>query len=109
MRPVYADENVWMPVVEGLRRRDWTVTAAVEEGTLGAPDREHLEYATKRGWTVLTFDDDFLSLADAADIDHAGIVYVSQHGKDVGELVRRLDSLLEDCADRSLDGRVLYA
>ena len=37
MRPVYADENVWMPVVEGLRRRDWTVTAAVEEGTSGRP------------------------------------------------------------------------
>ena len=48
MRPVYADENVWMPVVEGLRRRDWTVTTAVEEGTLGAPDREHLEYAGAR-------------------------------------------------------------
>ena len=70
-----------MPVVGGLRRRDWTVTTAAEEGTLGAPDREHLEYATERGWTVLTFDDDFLSLVDAVDVDHAGIIYVSQHGK----------------------------
>ena len=63
----------------------------------------------ERGWTLLTFDDDFLSLVDAADIDHAGVIYISQHGKNVGELIRRLDALLEDCADRSLDGRVLYA
>ena len=53
--------------------------------------------------------DDFLSLVDAADIDHAGIIYVSQHGKNVGELVRRLDALLEDCAGLSPDGEIRYA
>jgi hypothetical protein len=38
MRTVYADENVWMPVVEGLRRRGWEITSAIEEDTLGASD-----------------------------------------------------------------------
>ena len=76
---IYADENVWIPVVEGLRRRDWEVTSALEEGTLGYSDVDHLEYATERGWCLLTFDDDFLSIVrgDRWDIDHAGIVYVS--------------------------------
>jgi predicted nuclease of predicted toxin-antitoxin system len=58
MRTLYADENVWAPVVEGLRRRGWEITSVREAGTLGDTDREHLEYASERGWTILTFDDD---------------------------------------------------
>lgn len=109
MRTVYADENVWMPVVEGLRRRGWDVTSALEEETLGATDAEHLEYATERGWALLTFDDDFLSLVSDGSVEHVGVVFVPQHGKDIGELVRRLDSTLEANADRTLDNEILYA
>ncbi|WP_254546174.1 DUF5615 family PIN-like protein [Halomarina pelagica] len=36
---VYADENVWLPVVEGLRRRGWDVTTVYDEGTVGDSDR----------------------------------------------------------------------
>lgn len=35
---IYADENVWLPVARGLRRRGWEVTTAVEEATLGYSD-----------------------------------------------------------------------
>jgi predicted nucleotidyltransferase len=59
---IYADENVWIPVAEGLRRRGWEVTTAVKAGTLGDSDREHLRFAAEEGWTLLTFDDDFLSM-----------------------------------------------
>lgn len=62
---IYADENVWIPVVEGLRRRGWAVTTAIEAGTLGDPDRDQLAYATANGWVLLTFDDDLLSLAES--------------------------------------------
>jgi hypothetical protein len=109
MRTVYADENVWLPVVEGLRRRGWDVVSVLAEGTIGASDREHLEYATEHGWTVLTFDDDFLSLADESDIEHHGVIYVAQYGKTVGELVGRIDATLDANADRDLEGEVLYA
>ena len=109
MNRLYADENVWMPVVDGLRRRGWDVTTAVEEETLGATDREHLRYAAERGWPVLTFDDDFLSLVEKAEIEHTGIVFVSQHGKKIGELVRRIDATLTEYAETDLDERILYA
>jgi hypothetical protein len=109
VRRVYADENVWLPVVEGLRRREWDVTSALEENTLGATDAVHLEYASERGWAVLTFDDDFLSLVDETDIQHAGIVYVPQHGRDVGELVRPIDATLENNAGRDIDDEIRYA
>jgi predicted nuclease of predicted toxin-antitoxin system len=109
MRTLYADENVWAPVIEGLRRRGWEITSVREEGTLGDTDREHLEYASEREWAILTFDDDFLSLVHRADIEHGGVIFVSQHGKDIGELVRRIDATLEENADRNLDSEIVYA
>jgi hypothetical protein len=108
---IYADENVWMPVARGLRRRGWEVTTAVEEETLGYSDAEHLRYAADQGWPLLTFDDDFLSLVDSelADVDHAGIVFVSQYGHTVGELVGRLDSTLQQHEERDISGEVVFA
>lgn len=107
---IYADENVWQPVAEGLRRRGWDVTTATEAGTLGYTDREHLEFATDRGWLMLTFDDDFPELAatEFADEHHSGILYAAQHGRDVGELVRRIDAALQRIGARDVSGEVIY-
>lgn len=108
---IYADENVWQPVVDGLRRRGWDVTNANEEGTLGYTDREHLRYAADREWTILTFDDDFLRLVESGEFgdDHAGVVFIAQDRRDVGTLVRRIHAALERTADRDLTGEVVYA
>lgn len=40
-----ADENVWRPLAEGLRRCGRDVTTANGDGTLGYSDRDHLEFA----------------------------------------------------------------
>ena len=108
---IYADENVWRPVVEGLRRRGWDVTTALDEGMLGRSDREQLRYAAGNGWPLLTFDDDFLALvtSESEHLDHAGVIYSSQHRRDVGELVRRIDGALQRNEDRDLAGEVVYA
>ncbi|WP_254546175.1 hypothetical protein [Halomarina pelagica] len=59
---------------------------------------------------MLTFDDDFLSLAAADEnAERAGIVYVGQYGKEVGELVRRVDAALRRNRDRDLVGEIVYA
>jgi len=76
---IYADENVWMPVVEGLRRRGRSVTTAMDEDTLGD--------------------------ADADQLDHAGIVFVSQHERDVGEPVKRIDAALQHNTERGTPRR----
>lgn len=52
-----------MPVAEGLRHRGWSVRTASEEGNLGVPDREQLAFARDNDWVLLTFDDDYVSLA----------------------------------------------
>jgi len=94
MRPAYCDESVWVPVADGLRQREWEVHTASEEGTLGRTDREQLAIATDNDWLLLTFDDDFLSLVERDGLDHAGIVYVSQTGKTIGDVVKMVDAHL---------------
>ena len=105
MRPLYCDEGIWIPVADGLRRRGWTVYTARDEGKLGDPDREQLAYALENDWILLTFDDDFLSLVEGVGLEHAGIIYVRQAGRDIGDVVKAVDSHLEtrDEADREIE------
>ena len=95
MRPLYCDESIWMPVADGLRRRGWTVYTARNEEMLGAPDRDQLSYARDNDWFLVTFDDDFLSLVERENLDHAGIVYVQQAGRNVGDVVKAIDTQFE--------------
>jgi predicted nuclease of predicted toxin-antitoxin system len=105
MRPLYCDESIWIPVADGLRRRGWTVYTAREEERLGDPDREHLSYAVESDWILVTFDDDFLSLVENSGAEHAGIIYVQQAGRDIGDVVKAVDAHLES---RSRDDRRIH-
>ncbi len=85
------------------------MTTAVEEGTLGYTDREHVELAYESEWLLLTFDDDFLSLVESEfEDEHPTVVYASQHGRDVGTLVRELDSALEHRGSIDVSGEIIY-
>ena len=105
MRPLYCDESIWIPVAEGLRRRGWTVYTARQEGTLGEPDREQLAYAAERDWLLLTFDDDFLSLVEQEKLNHAGICFIQQAGRGIGDVVKTVDAHLQKRGefDRGID------
>ena len=105
MRPLYCDEGIWIRVADGLRRRGWTVYTARGEGKLGDSDTEQLSYALENDWILLTFDDDFLSLVEGSGLEHAGIIYVQQAGRDIGDVVKAVDSHLET---RSADNREIH-
>jgi len=105
MRPLYCDESIWIPVSDGLRRRGWTVTTAREEDMLGTPDREQLNFAVENDWILVTFDDDFLSLVEKSGLDHAGIIYVQQAGRDIGDIVKTIDAHLDE---RNRDDRHIH-
>jgi len=96
IRPVYCDESIWIPVADGLRRRGWTVRTAREEGRLGDPDREQLRHAVENDWVLLTFDDDFLSLVEGQGLEHAGLIYVQQAGRQIGDVVKTVDAHLTE-------------
>ncbi|WP_128905305.1 DUF5615 family PIN-like protein [Halorubrum amylolyticum] len=96
---LYCDESIWIPVADGLRRRGWTVHTAREEGTLGDPDREQLRFAADNDWVLLTFDDDFLSLVTDNGLTHCGLIYVRQSRRKIGDVVKAVDSHLQDRSD----------
>ncbi len=101
-RPLYCDESIWIPVADGLRRRGWTVHTARSEGTLGDADREQLRYAVENDWLLLTFDDDFLSLVEGQGLEHRGLIYVQQAGRQVGDVVKAVDKHLQNRSDDDL-------
>lgn len=105
MRPLYCDEGIWIPIADGLRRRGWTVHTARGEGKLGDPDRDHLSYALTNDWILFTFDDDFLSLVEGSGLEHAGILYTQQAGREIGDIVKAVDAHLER---RSEDDRGIH-
>ena len=99
MRPIYCDESIWIPVADGLRSRGWSVHTVRDEGRLGDADKDHLLYALENDWVLVTFDDDFLSLVEGSGLEHAGIIFVQQTGRDIGEVVKAVDAHLEQRAD----------
>jgi hypothetical protein len=103
-RPLYCDESVWLPVADGLDQRGWTVYTARGQDRLGDPDRTQLSVAVDNDWRLCTFDDDFLSLVEGDGLSHAGIVYVDQRGKQIGDVVKAVDALLDglDPDDRTI-------
>ncbi|WP_121820937.1 DUF5615 family PIN-like protein [Halostella salina] len=98
-RPLYCDESIWIPAADGLRRRGWTVHTARDEGTLGDPDRAQLRYAVEHDWLLLTFDDDFLSLVEGQALEHSGVIYVRQAGREIGDVVKAVDEHLQHRPD----------
>jgi predicted nuclease of predicted toxin-antitoxin system len=104
MRPLYCDESIWIPVADGLRRRGWTVYTVRDEGRLGDPDRDHLSYAQENDWILVTFDDTLLSLVEGSGFEHAGVIYVQQAGRDIGDVLKAVNAHLETRAedDRSI-------
>ncbi len=83
------DEHVRPAVATGLRLRGIDVVTAGEAGLLGEPDERYIEYGRSEGRVIVTHDDDFLSL-HAAGFEHAGIAYVHQQARSMGELVSAL-------------------
>lgn len=55
--------------------------------------------------SIWTFDDDFLSLVEGSGLEHAGIIYVQQAGRDIGDVVKTVDAHLES---RSEDDRGIH-
>jgi predicted nuclease of predicted toxin-antitoxin system len=89
----YTDEHVARAVVHGLRLRDIDVLTVQEANMMGATDKAHLLLAIREERVIFTQDADFLRL-HAQGIEHAGIIYASQHTS-VGRIVRVLVSIYQ--------------
>ncbi len=61
--PLFTDENVDGPIIEGLRQRGWDVQHATEEFGEKTKDRPLFEHAAKIGRVFVSTDEDMLPLA----------------------------------------------
>ena len=102
----YLDEHIAEAVATGLRNRGIDVLTLSESGMLGASDKEHFTYAYEEGRVLVTYDDDFLRLADQTE-EHAGVAFAPQ-GRSIGELVRGLTLIAEAMDAEEMEGHVEF-
>lgn len=99
-------------LVRGLRARGVDVTTAFEEGMIERSDQEHLEYATKIGRTLYSFNvADFYRLhirCLSEDRSHAGIILARQRHYSIGEQVRRLLKLIAAISHDDMKNRLEF-
>ncbi|MEG4341710.1 DUF5615 family PIN-like protein [Microcoleus sp. A003_D6] len=91
---LYMDENVPLPVTEGLRRRDVDVLRVQDDGRTGMPDPIILDRAAELQRVVFTQDEDFLAIANRRQqeaVNFAGVIYAHQQSVTVGDCIRDLE------------------
>lgn len=85
----FADQHYPAPVTNGLLQRGIDVTTAQSVGRCGADDPDQLAYGASQGRVLLTFDSDFLNLAQQG-IKHSGIVWCPATKYGIGDLIQML-------------------
>jgi predicted nuclease of predicted toxin-antitoxin system len=96
---LFTDEHISGRLARALRSHGYDAESCHEAGRAdqGIPDEDHLDYASRSGRAILTFNHvDFVRI-DAAwkrgGQQHAGIV-LSPEVQDIGELLRRVERYL---------------
>ena len=102
----YFDEHISGAVAKGLYSRGIDVLTLVDAEMLGASDEEHFAFAREEGRTIVTYDDDFLHLADQTS-DHSGVVYAPQ-SRGVGEMVRGLALIADVLSPDEMRGHIEF-
>jgi Domain of unknown function (DUF5615) len=108
---IYADENVDIRVVQGLRRRGIEVTSALEEEKIGATDDEHFVHAASLGSVIFTHDPDFIEIASQKSQRserHEGIIFAAMHRLPLGECIRRLALYAEVVTAEEMVNRIEF-
>jgi len=96
---LYVDEDAMdQDLVRALRVRGVDVTTALEAGMIARDDKDHLEYATRQGRALYSFNvGDFYRLHTeflSEGKSHSGIILAPQQRYSVGEQMLRLLRLI---------------
>ncbi|MEG4283357.1 DUF5615 family PIN-like protein [Microcoleus sp. A006_D1] len=108
---LYMDENVPLPVTEGLRRRDVDVLRVQDDGRKGMPDPIILDRAAELQRVVFTQDEDFLAIANRRqqeEVNFAGVIYAHQQSVTVGDSIRDLEIIAKVNEPEDLANCVQY-
>jgi len=89
---LYFDEGVEVVVAEQIREHGIEAVTVRDLGFLGDTDENHLARATRLGYVLCTYDQDYLRLS-AAGIEHGGIIFARQRDTGIGDWIRGLEIL----------------
>ena len=89
MIALYLDEHIPAAVTRGLKRRGVDVLTTQDAENSGKSDAEQLAFARQIGRVLVTFDSDYLVLADKGR-EHSGIFYCTASKYTTGELISAL-------------------
>lgn len=110
---LYLDEDSMEPgLVRALLARGINVVTAAQVDQLGCDDEEHLDYSTKQGRVLVSFNRaDFYRIHTkwlSAGRIHGGIILVKQQEYSVGEQLRRLLNLIARISSEEMKNRVEF-
>ena len=108
---IYCDENIESAIVEGLRRREIEVISAQDTKNLGKSDEYHLEYASKLGAVILTYDADLLRIAHRWSQEgkrHRGILYAHPQDLSFGECVRLVELVAQVLSEEEMENHIEF-
>jgi len=107
---LFLDEDVHLVLAGALRKRGYDARHTGEEGRLGMPDKDQLQFAAGEGCCLVTFNvGDFVQLHNLwlqSGREHAGIIVSKQ--LPVGESLRRLLVLLQHENAASMIGQLRF-
>ncbi len=110
---LYLDEDIDLLIARHLRARGYDVVSALEVGMIAVDDAEHLAHAAREGRALLTFNvRHFRALYDwwwDEGRPHAGIIVSRQYRRrEIGELLRLVEHVLQLATDKDLTNRLRY-
>ena len=107
---IYLDEDVHPYIAHALRLRGWEALTTVEAAQRSATDEEQLQFATDRGYAILTYNSsDFPRLHSewkATGKAHAGIIVATQD--DPRRNIRALLNLVSSTSGESIRNSLVY-
>jgi hypothetical protein len=107
---LFLDEDIHLALAGALRKRGYDAIHAAELRRFGMADKEQLEFATREGRCLLTFNvGDFVQLHNEwieSGREHAGIIVSKQ--MTIGNALRGLLVLLQEQAAASVQGQLRF-
>jgi len=101
-----ADENLYVPIVTGLRERGHDVFSIIEQGEIGIGDEEIFQMAVKENRVIVTMDKHFSNMLRFPSDLCGGIIVVRLYKIQVDKTTRLFftffDQLHEDQITRNL-------
>lgn len=89
---IYADEDVNVAIVEGLKRRGIDAYSCKDFRNFGLGDEEQIEFAKRNNFVLLIHDADFLRVIQEKKLSHNGILFVPQTAA-IGLVIRKIEYL----------------